>query len=102
MALVLTSRGAPIVVASEDRVGRVQRVVRRSFVALGRPLTIADVLPRAFPRATSYTQDMRKSVWRAFPKFAVCLGRIPTRQGRPCLWAPNSELQHLISGHRSR
>jgi hypothetical protein len=86
------------VIGSKSRVGRVQLAVRRSFVtAGGKPLTIADFLPRAFPRTTNHARWMRKSVNRAIPKFGVCLGRIPHERGRPCVWVPNAQLGRLIS-----
>ena len=49
--------------AGKPRLGRVQRQVRRAFVAAGaQPLTIAELLPFCFPRADSYARWMRWSV----------------------------------------
>jgi hypothetical protein len=45
-----TSKGAPIVIASKNRLGRLRRCVRRAFVVSdGQPLTIGQILPRAYP-----------------------------------------------------
>ena len=93
------NRGNLSLIGSKNRVGRVQLAVRRSFIAAaGAPLTIADFLPRAFPRATNHARWMRKSVNRAIPKFGIRLGRIPHERGRPCIWIPRPELLRLISG----
>jgi hypothetical protein len=97
MARSPSIRPKRIVIGSKSRVGKVQLSVRRSFVAAGgEPLTIADFLPRAFPRATNHARWMRKSVNRAIPKFGICLGRIPHERGRPCIWIPKPELRRLI------
>jgi hypothetical protein len=86
-------------IAGKPKVGRVQRQIRRAFIAsAGRPLSVADLLPHCFPAAASYARWMRWSVYRAAPKFAESLGRAESRQGRPIVWAPNAELRRLISG----
>jgi hypothetical protein len=80
-------------------VGRVQRQVRRAFVASnGRPLQIGDLLARCYPGTTDHPVWHRTNVHRALPKFAVSLGRT-NEQGRPIMWAPNPELIRLIEGH---
>ncbi len=95
-----SKNGASLSVGGKSaRVGRVQRQVRRAFIATnGRPIQIGDLLPRAFPQAKTYARWMRKSVQRAIPKFGVSLGRINAR-GRPSLYAPKPELARLIRGN---
>jgi hypothetical protein len=80
-------------------VGRVQRQVRRAFVASnGRPLQIGDLLARCYPGTTDHPVWHRTNVHRALPKFAVSLGRT-NAQGRPIMWAPSPELRRLIEAH---
>jgi hypothetical protein len=80
-------------------VGRVQRQVRRAFIASdGRPLQIGDLLARCYPGTTDHPVWHRTNVHRALPKFAVSLGRT-NAQGRPIMWAPNPELIRLIGAH---
>lgn len=70
-----------------DRVGRVQRQIRRALLAAdGRPVSIGELLPRCYPRSTKYTRWQRWSIHRALPRFAVPLGRYMSAQGRPMLW----------------
>ena len=77
-------------------VGRVQRQVRRAFVASnGRPLQIGDLLARCYPGTTDHPVWHRTNVHRALPKFAVSLGRT-NAQGRPMMWAPSPELMRLV------
>ena len=80
-------------------VGRVQRQVRRAFIAGdGRPLQIGNLLARCYPGTTDHPVWHRTNVHRALPKFAVSLGRT-NAQGRPIMWAPNPELIRLIGAH---
>jgi hypothetical protein len=74
-----------------NRVGRIQRQVRRAFVASsGAPLEISALLASCYPRLAKFKHGHRKSVHRALKRFAVSLGRLPHVQGRPALWAPKS------------
>jgi hypothetical protein len=76
-------------IASKPRLGRIQLQVRRAFVSSsGRPLQISDLLPRVYPRLTQFESWHRWSIRRALLRVAVSLGRIPSRRGRPNLWAP--------------
>lgn len=63
------------------KIGRVQRQVRRAFIASGgRPLPTPEVARRCYPRAVKLEHWQRKNVRRALWKFAVPIGR--GRQGR--------------------
>ena len=74
----------------KDRVGRVQRQVRRAFiVADGKPLCIADLLPRCYPRARQYTVWQRWCVHRALRKYGQRIGRSKTGRGCPIVWLPS-------------
>jgi hypothetical protein len=83
---------------AKPRVGRLQRDVRRCFIAAdGRPLTISDFLPRCYPRVQSFSHWQYRAVGRAARQFGVPLGRAESRQGRPVIWIPNDELRRLIN-----
>ena len=82
---------------AKPRVGRLQRDVRRCFIAAdGCPLAVSDFLPRCYPRAQSYARWQYRAVGRAARRFGVSLGRAESRQGRPVIWIPNAELRRLI------
>jgi hypothetical protein len=67
--------------------GRVQKAVRRTFIAHGyQPLTIGAFLPRCYPKARRYVWWMRSSVHQALRRCAVSLGRQWHLQGAPHLW----------------
>jgi hypothetical protein len=83
----------PNVIASENRVGRIRRAVRRAFVAGdGNLITARDVLQRAFPRIQRAQDWHRWSVRRALLQEAICVARNRFGRGRPNLWAPNKHL----------
>jgi hypothetical protein len=80
-----------------QRIGKIQNRIRRAFVANnGRPLKIRELLDHCYPRTSKPPRWCRWSIHKALPKFGVPLGRIPTQQGRPMLWAPNADLIRLI------
>jgi hypothetical protein len=95
----LSGRGSGLLNGGKPvRTGRLQSQIRRAFICSnGRPLCIADLLPRCFPAAKRHARWMRKSVHRALPRFAIPLGRIPDRQGRPMIWAPRPEICRLVA-----
>ena len=57
------------------RIGRVQRQVRRAFIALGCPLTTSDLMMRAYPRGYDYSSWRYAEVRLAASRFAVRIGR---------------------------
>jgi hypothetical protein len=78
------------VIASLEREGRIQKQVRRCFVAHGgKPLTSPDFLPWAYPQLAEYKLWHRWSVRRALQKYAVPIGYC----GRATLWAPRKLFQ---------
>jgi hypothetical protein len=79
---VRTARGRPLLRANPDRVGRVQRQVRRAFIAKGSPLRMGALLAHCYPRDARW---QRNAVHRALKRFGVPLGRV-ARRGRPMLW----------------
>ena len=88
MARKLTRNGLPGVIASESRLGRIRRAVRRAFIVSGgKPILARDVLERAFPRVKNPTDWQRWSVRRALLKEAVVIARSRFGRGRPALWA---------------
>jgi|SRR4029453_847469 hypothetical protein len=81
--------GLPVVIASESRLGRIRRAVRRAFIlSSGKPILASDVIARAFPRIIRPQDWHRWSVRRALLKEAVVIGRTRIGRGRPNLWAP--------------
>lgn len=85
------------VIADKYRVGRIQRQIRRAFIAHGgSPLNIGQFLEWAYPASERHPIWHRTNVHRALRRFAVSLGRIPDRPGRPCVWAPTPELKRRI------
>ena len=79
----------------KNRVGKVQRGVRRAFIASdGAPLLTRDLLKWTCPREDWYPQARYRSLARAATRFAVKLGRC----GKGNLWAPRPELLALIKG----
>jgi hypothetical protein len=86
-------RGGPgFVVASENRIGRIRRAVRRAFIASdGEPILARAVIERAFPRVKCPTDWQRWSVRRALLRDAEMIGRMLKGRGRPNLWAPKTE-----------
>src|SRR5512132_2885353 len=84
-----TYKGAPIVIAGKNRIGRLRRCVRRTFiVADNQPLTIGQILPRAYPRMSRYSRGHRWALVRALLREATVIARLSHLRGRPNLWAP--------------
>jgi hypothetical protein len=82
-----------LVIAARPREGRIQRAVRRCFVAgSGKPRCSADFLRWAYPRLDRYQGWQRWSVRRALLKYAIPVGRGSGR-GCPVIWAPNSRVE---------
>jgi hypothetical protein len=77
--------------------GRIFRGVRRCLIAAdGKPVLIGQLLDYCYPRSQQHPRWHRTNVHRALPRYAVSLGRLDHRPGRPCVWAPNAELRKLI------
>jgi hypothetical protein len=80
-------------IASESRIGRIRRCVRRCFiVSNGRPISASDVIERAFPRIRRVQDWHRWSARRALLKEATIIARSRYGRGRPNLWLPNSNI----------
>src|SRR5262245_1128997 len=72
---------------ASQRTGRVQIAVKRAFIAANNaPITVGDVLPRAFPRLRRYLHWHRWSVRRALLREAEVIARMRFGRGRPNLW----------------
>jgi hypothetical protein len=77
-----------------DRVGKLQRQIRRALIAADRPLLTIDLLEYGFPRLDRYRHWHYKSVYRAARKFAVNVAG----PGRAIvIWAPNPELAAALA-----
>src|SRR5512132_2785734 len=86
----LTRKGRFVVIASDSRVGRVKRAVKRAFILSdGKPILASAVIAMAFPRVKRPTDWQRWSVRRALLQEAVCIARHRRGRGRPGLWSPN-------------
>ena len=82
-----------------NRVGRIQRQIKRAFVVSGgQHLLTIDLLEHAYPRVTHYEPWHYVSVYRAATKFAVRVG------GRRAfiIWGPKPELADQISAKSDR
>ena len=80
--------GKRMVIASEKRIGRCKRAVKRAFiVADGQPILARDVIDRAFPRIERVEDWHRWSVRRALLQEAEIVARNRFGRGRPNLWA---------------
>jgi hypothetical protein len=79
-----------------NRVGRVQKAVRRALITSdGTPVPTGEIMLWAFPRLDGrYGHGSWRywSVHRAARKFAVRVGK----QGHSIVWAPNAELLRQI------
>ena len=79
---------------TKRRVGRIQRQIRRAFIASGgRPLRIAVLLPWCYPRLSVFKPWHRTNVHRAARRFAIRVGK----HGRANIWGPAPDatwLQH--------
>ena len=65
--------------ARRSRIGRVQRQIRRALIGLGRPLTMRELLPWAFPTARKFKHWMRWSINRAARRVARPVGKTRAR-----------------------
>ncbi len=83
----------------EDRrraIGRVQRQVRRAFIAsAGEPLRIGQLLRWCYPRQARFKRWHRNSVRRAARRFAQPIDR----DSRGVVWAPLPALAALVARH---
>ena len=85
--------GLPIVIASESRIGRVKRAVRRQFILSdGQPILTRSVLERAYPRLSRFTDWHYLAARRALRQEAVVIGRNRYGRGRPNLWVPKRDM----------
>jgi hypothetical protein len=85
----LTRKGAPIVIASASRIGRIRLASRRCFIlSNGAPILIRDVLLRAYPRLKRFTAWHYLAARRALRKEATIIARNRFGRGRPNLWSP--------------
>jgi hypothetical protein len=86
-------RNMVVPTGSPFRVGRIQRQIKRAFIALGSPLTTSALMRRCYPRGYHHTDSWRYTEVRlAASRFAVRIGRSKTGKGRPWLWAPRAIL----------
>jgi len=81
-------KGNPFLIASQNRVGRVIRAVKREFVVKGELIRTRDVLLRAYPRLKRFTAWHYLAARRALRKEATIVARCRFGSGRPALWAP--------------
>jgi hypothetical protein len=81
----------------KNRVGRIQKQIRRAFIASsGRPLLTIDLLEYGYPRVDHYERWHYVSIYRAASKFAVRVGG----PGRAfIIWGPKPELADLVSAN---
>ena len=86
------------VIATEFRVGRVFRQIRRCLVAAdGKPVLMAQILEHAYPRADGkHPKWHYRNVYRCVDRYAVRLDRLDHLPGRPYLYGPNEALRKLI------
>jgi hypothetical protein len=81
-------KGNPFLIASQNRVGRVIRAVKREFIVKGEFIRTRDVLLRAYPRLKRFTAWHYLAARRALRKEATIVARCRFGSGRPALWAP--------------
>ena len=96
--------GLPIVVASDSRIGRIRRCVKRAFiVSNGQPITVRDVLARAYPRLRRFNDWHRWSCRRALlTEGAIVIARMRFTRGRPNLWLPCTAVASLLPSNRMK
>jgi hypothetical protein len=95
----LTRRGAPIVISSPTRVGRLRRCIKRAFiVSNGEPLTTSEIMRRAYPRFRRVPAGYRWGLRRALRQEATAIARMRFGRGRPCLWLPLTTKQKADDG----
>jgi hypothetical protein len=81
--------GQRFVIASDSRIGRIRRAVKRAFIVDGELITVRDVLARAYPRLRRFNDWHRWSYRRALlSEGATTVARMRFTRGRPNLWAP--------------
>jgi hypothetical protein len=81
-------RGRGFVIASKSRTGRIRIAVRRGFILSdGQPITIRQVLERAYPRLKRFTAWHYLAARRTLRKSAIVIARNRFGRGRPNLWA---------------
>ena len=74
-----------------DRLGRVQKQIKRAFIASGgKPLRIADLLPRCYPAVRGFKLWHRTNVHRAIDKVARPIGR----DGKGVIWGEDHTNRH--------
>jgi hypothetical protein len=78
-------------VMAKNRIGRVQRAVRRALIAAERPVCTGEIMRWAFPRLDRYEPWRYWSVHRAASKFAIRLGK----QGGSIIWGPAPDATYL-------
>jgi hypothetical protein len=79
----------------KNRIGRVQRRIRRAFIASeGRPLLTIDLLEHAYPRVDRYQRWHYKTIYKSAEKAAERVGG----PGRAFIvWGPNRELAERLA-----
>src|SRR5262249_23195815 len=96
-----TSR-LPKPLGKTPRIGRIQRAVRRGFIASqGEPLSTSQLVARAYPRLKAFAIWQYAQVRSAAARWCVRIGRVRGRRGIAVLWSPNAELRRAISGERN-
>jgi hypothetical protein len=81
-------RAHMIAIAAGPRRGRVQRQVRRCFIAGGgKPRTMNELVRWAYPELERFECWHRWSVRRALLGFAKPIGRSSIGRGAPGIWA---------------
>src|SRR5262245_17049743 len=80
------ARGKRYVIASQNRVGRIIRAVRREFIVKGQLIRTRDVLLRAYPRLRRFTAWHYLAARRALRKEAMIVVRCRFGRGRSCWW----------------
>ena len=90
-ALTPSTRPRHLVIASKSRIGRVRLAARRGFIVSdGHPITIRQVLERAYPRLRRFVSWHYLAARRALRKEAIVIARNRFGRGRPNLWTPKS------------
>jgi hypothetical protein len=84
----ISRKGPGFVIASQNRVGRIIRAVKREFIVNGELIRTRDVLLRAYPRVKRFTAWHYLAARRALRKEATIVARCRFGSGRPALWAP--------------
>ena len=81
-------------IAVKSRPGaRIRRAVRRGFIVSdGHPITIRQVLERAYPRLRHFVSWHYLAARRALRKEAIVIARNRFGRGRPNLWLPKSNI----------